>query len=197
MAILVPESYRSYCKDEGVRRAVTHLLAESDKGKGVVLPADFEWRDLPSFHRAVLSAYQVRCEYAIFLIELWDATWGWALQTADLGASVKLEGALDSHRDSPVDALTVWRGWFHRKLLVGDTHDWLSVGNDDDDGTVGLWISDGPDASALGSKWVGKTDDNGHFSEKVTWSDAGQVDPKPLREAAAAAIRTIGTMTGE
>ena len=194
MVIAVPDSYRSYIGDDAVRRAVDHLLAESGKSKRAVLPPDFEWKDLPSFHRAVLSAHQIRCEYAIFLIGVWDAVWGWTLQGADPEVPVELAGAADSHLHSPIDASTVWdTGWFYRSFLVGDGRSWLAVGSSDQDGTaVGLWTSDGPHASALGPKWeVGSTEDDGHYSEQVAWSEAGQVDVKPLREAAADALRAI------
>ena len=85
MKFELPESYRAYCSDVAVRTAVNHILS-ADSKKPLALPKDIEWKDLPAFHRAVLSAHQVRCEYAVSLIELWDAVWqhaldGWKFQS--------------------------------------------------------------------------------------------------------------------
>ena len=66
MPVQIPESYRAYCTDRAVRAAVDHILSES-----LDVPPDLEWDELPKFHQAVLSAHQVRCEYAIFLHEIW------------------------------------------------------------------------------------------------------------------------------
>ena len=72
----IPESYRAYCTDRAVRTAVDHILGESDK---LGVPSDIEWDELSKFHRAVLSAHQVRCEYANYLIDLWEHIWQPAL----------------------------------------------------------------------------------------------------------------------
>ena len=74
MKFELPESYRAYCSDVAVRTAVDHILS-ADSKTPLALPADIEWKDLPAFHRAVLSAHQVRCEFAVSLIEHWDAVW--------------------------------------------------------------------------------------------------------------------------
>ena len=60
----IPESYRAYCTNPAVRTAVDHILSKSNK---LDVPSDIEWDELPKFHRAVLSAHQVRCEYAMYL----------------------------------------------------------------------------------------------------------------------------------
>lgn len=85
MPFELPESYRAYCTDVAVRAAVDHILTSSDRRSGLALPPDIEWKDLPAFHRAVLSSHQVRCEYAVHLIRLWDFVWQSALDNCDLG----------------------------------------------------------------------------------------------------------------
>ena len=82
MAFKLPASYRAYCADPAVRTAVDHIL----ESKSLSLPAYIKWSDLPAFHRMVLSAHQVRCEYAMFLIEFWDAVWGRSLRKVRLGS---------------------------------------------------------------------------------------------------------------
>lgn len=84
MSFALPDSYRAYCTDAAVRTAVDHLLSSADKKTGLSLPADIDWSDLPAFHRAVLSAHQVRCERAVFLFDLWDAVWEPALAESGL-----------------------------------------------------------------------------------------------------------------
>ena len=81
MPVQVPEIYRAYCTDRAVKTAVDHIL-EYKKTLGV--PADLEWDDLPKFHKAVLSAHQVRCEFAIFLHELWNEIWQPAVERSEM-----------------------------------------------------------------------------------------------------------------
>ena len=69
MSFELPESYRAYCSDAAVRAAVDHILSANSKTP-LTLPADIEWKDLKAFHRAVLSAHQVRSEFAVSLIDL-------------------------------------------------------------------------------------------------------------------------------
>ena len=78
MPFAMPESYRAYYTDTAVRTAVDHILASTGKG-ALRLPSDIDWEDLPAFHRAVLSAHQVRSEFSVFLIDLWNAVWQRAL----------------------------------------------------------------------------------------------------------------------
>ena len=85
MMVKIHESYRAYCEDDGVRRAVNHIL----ESKSLSLYAGIKWRDLTAFHRAVLSAHQVRCEYAIFQIEFWDAVWKPARKKVRLGGDTE------------------------------------------------------------------------------------------------------------
>ena len=80
MPVQIPESYRAYRTDRAVRTAVDHIL----ESKSLSVPADLEWDDLPKFHRAVLSAHQVRCEFAIFLHELWDEVWQPAVERSEM-----------------------------------------------------------------------------------------------------------------
>ena len=76
MPFKIPESYLAYCTDRAVKLAVEHILEYETPG----VPADLEWNDLPEFHRAVLSAHQVRCEFARnaeMAGSLTESTGGW------------------------------------------------------------------------------------------------------------------------
>ena len=109
MKFELPESYRAYRNDVAVRTAVDHILS-ADSKTPLALPADIEWKDLPAFHRAVLSAHQVRCEYAVSLIELWDVVWqraldGWEFQSNLVRSSVAEAADWWPHK---LDTYTVW-----------------------------------------------------------------------------------------
>ena len=123
-----PESYRAYCTDVAVRAAVDHILASSDRRSGLALPADIDWKDLPAFHRAVLSAHQVRCEYAVRLVRLWDSVWQPALGKCDFGkrltpwtvseAEEWHEQALDTN--TVLEPKLVWTWIRHRRHELPD-----------------------------------------------------------------------------
>ena len=108
MKFELPESYRAYCSDAAVRTAVDHILS-ADSKKPLALPKDIEWKDLPAFHRAVLSAHQVRCEFAVSLIELWDAVWQRALDGWEFQSNlVRLSVAEAADWWQKLDTNTVW-----------------------------------------------------------------------------------------
>ena len=96
MPFNLPESYHAYCSDAAVRTAVDHILSSEGSKKQLALPPDIEWKDLRAFHTAVLSAHQVRCEFAILLIDLWDAVWQPALDGCDFRTDIKPKSAHDS-----------------------------------------------------------------------------------------------------
>ena len=130
MKFELPESYRAYCSDVAVRTAVDHILS-ADPKKPLALPADIEWKDLPTFHRAVLSAQQVRCEFAVSLIELWDAVWqraldGWEFQSNLVRSSV---AEAEEWWPQKLDTNTVWTdGHFFQLFNIGETSFGLGLG---------------------------------------------------------------------
>ena len=161
MKFELPESYRAYCSDVAVRTAVDHILS-ADSKKPLALPADIEWKDLPAFHRAVLSAHQVRCEYAVSLIELWDAVWQHALDGWEFRGELEIQTVADAQRwhNAKFDTNTVWDDeYFGRGFEVGRTSLLLLPavvvdterlrlnlclwGKDDTDRTTGVKFGDG------------------------------------------------------
>ena len=126
----LPESYRVYCGDAAVRTAVDHILS-ADSKTPLALPADIEWKDLKAFHRAVLSAHQVRCEYAVFLIDLWDAVWqhaldGWEFRSNLVPATV---AAAEEWWPQKLDTNTVWNSRHYFRLFhIGEINPQLGLG---------------------------------------------------------------------
>lgn len=200
MMIELPESYRAYCEDDGVQRAVDHIL----ESKSLSLYAGIRWKHLPAFHRAVLSAHQVRCEYAIFQIEFWDAVWKLARKESDLGATLKPLPVAESEKgwDKKLDTYTVWEGsWFNRfykftttgssfyaGTMVARKYVMLAIGYYDADDVQRTTELE------LGDKWPGDDiDDYGvaYTSKKLAPIRDGGIDPVPLRKAADDALAAI------
>ena len=201
-----PESYRAYCTDVAVRTAVDHILSSADTRRGIALPADIDWKDLPAFHRALLSAHQVRCEYAVHLIRLWNAVWEPALDEFDFGG--KLEpwtvAAAQEWHEQTLDTTTVWNeSWFVRGFDIVGTNFQLAPGICDDAGRIHLsfsfWGQDDVDHTTekdFGDDWPKQQREDG-----IAWTtkglaairDDGTIDVDPLRRAAADALVAVKT----
>ena len=199
MTFTLPESYRAYCSDAAVRTAVDHILAS----KSLSLPADIEWKDLPAFHRAVLSAHQVRCEYAMFLIEFWDTVWKPALEKFDLGPTREIMTVAESEKwaDQRLDTNTVWNSsWFNRHFKFTNSGFSFYAGAMVDVDHVMLAI-DYYDAAGvrrtadleLGEKWSEDEakNDCAYTSKKLAPIQDGGIALAPLRKAASDALDAI------
>ena len=206
MPFELPESYRAYCSDVAVRTAVDHILSSSDRGKGLVLPSDIDWKDLPAFHRAVLSAHQVRCEYAVHLIELWNAVWQPALK-CHFGKDRQPWTVADAEKwyeQKTFDTNTVWNnGWFGRGFDVDGTNFRVAPGVCDDCERVWLsvsfWEVDGTDRTSeesFGDDW--QIEDGCAWTKKglAPIRDDGTIDLAPLHKAANDALSAISRHLG-
>ena len=203
MQFELPESYRAYCGDTAVRTAVDHILSADSKAP-LALPADIEWQDLPAFHRAVLSAHQVRCEFAVLLIDLWDAVWQPALDGWENGRDLKPQTVADAQywHGTKLDTNTVWdEGWFGRGFEIGDTNLlllpsvlidmeglWLSLclwGKDETDHATGL---------DFGDAWPEQDREEGVLStgkDLAPIGDDGTIDLQLVRKAADDALAAV------
>ena len=122
----MPESYRAYCTDPAVRTAVDHILDKPDK---LGVPSDIEWDELPKFHRAVLSAHQVRCEYANYLIDLWKCIWQPALDNCGFEVTPRTIADTEKWQEWQLDTYNIWKNaWFFRVFDIDDTGSVLSLG---------------------------------------------------------------------
>lgn len=126
----IPESYRAYCTDRAVRTAVDHILNKSDK---LDVPPDIEWDELPKFHRAVLSAHQVRCEYANCLIDLWKCIWQPALDNCGFEVTPRTIADTEKWQRWQLDTYAIWKNaWFFRVFDIGDMGSMLILGTFDE-----------------------------------------------------------------
>ena len=137
----IPESYRAYCTDPAVRTAVDHIL---ENPKKLDVPLGIEWDELPKFHRAVLSAHQVRCEYAEYQLDLWKCIWQPALDNC--GFEVTLRTIADTENWVwALDTYSVWSKYaaFVRVFDIDDGYFTLTLGiGTESDGRIRLWLPD-------------------------------------------------------
>lgn len=201
MPLTMPESYRTYCTDSAVQLAVDHIL---DPKRGLGLPADIDWKDLPAFHRAVLSAHQVRCEVAVYLIDLWDAVWQTALNTCEYGSDLKPWSVAKSQHwhGQKFDTYTVWNeGWFSRGFDISSTTFLLAPGVLVDSEQVQLslclWGSDDTDYTTgrnLGDDWPEQAIQDGFAwtsTELAPLRDDGSFALDHLHRAASDALAAV------
>ena len=204
MCVQIRESYRAYCTDSAVRTAVNHILRKS---KTLDVPTDLGWDDLPKFHKAVLSAHQVRCEFAIFLHELWDAVWQPAVDQSERELTPKTVVETQRYwKKYILDTYSIWdEGWFGR-VFVSDTYV-LEIGaivNKENRVRLTLHLWDQENEEYLTNidcddYWLPeKIEDgdgvHGYFYSKWEHApivDSGNIDLAPLHLAAAAALAAV------
>ena len=206
MSFTMPESYRAYCTDAAVRTAVDHILSSQTPKKPLSLPADMEWSDLPTFHRAVLSAHQVRCEYAVFLIDLWDALWQPSLGTCEFGTKLEPGSVADAEVlwNHKFDTNTLWdEERFGRCFYITKTNFRLAPGVKVDSQEVrlsfSLWDKDDRYHTAelsFGDSWPEQEmeDDDAWTSKQLAPIQGnGTIDLNPLHSAVADALGAVTT----
>lgn len=204
MSFELPESYRAYCRDAAVRTAVDHILS-ADSKKPLSLPADIEWKDLPAFHRAVLSAHQVRSEYGVFLIELWNAAWQRALDSWDHRSNLASLTIADTQtwNNTALDTKSTWdERWFGRVFDIGGTDLQLAIDVRVDEEelrlSLCLWGKDESDHTTgldLGDSWPGQNVEEGVARTRKALApilDEGTIDLDLVCKAAEDALLAVG-----
>ena len=203
MPFAMPESYRAYCTDTAVRTAVDHILASTDKKGGLSLPGDIDWEDLPAFHRAVLSAHQVRSEFSVFLIDLWNAVWQRALGECGFDSG-RVDWAVSETEEwsLKLDTHSVWDNkWFSRVFGIagGNLQLGLAVHVPLEGVKLGLclWGADHTDHTTgrnFGDEWAEPDEERWIYTgeDLAPIQDNGTIDLDPLHKAAADALAAIG-----
>ena len=144
MSFEIPESYRAYCTDVAVRTAVDHILSSADSRRGCRSSRRYRLEGPARVPPALLSAHQVRCEYAVHLIRLWNAVWEPVLDESDFGWNLEpwTVGAAQEWNAQALDTHTVWNeSWFARGFDIVGTNFQLSPGICDVAGRVHLSFS--------------------------------------------------------
>ena len=200
MPFTIPESYLAYCTNRAVRTAVDHILESQTPG----VPTDLEWNDLLKFHSAVLSAHQVRCEFAIFLHELWNEVWQPDVDGREFIPKTVADAQNWWEGEFSIDTYTIWaQRSFIRVFGIADTVYELDLGTFADTKSVKLslrlWDNDGnintTDKLCLRNRWPHEDigDEGYAYSRKklAPIVDGGNIYRSPLRKAAADALTAV------
>ena len=206
MPFTMPESYRAYCTDATVRTAVEYVLSSQNPKKPLGLPADIDWKDLPAFHRAVLSAHLVRCEYSVLLIDLWDALWQPSLNTCEFRTKLEPWSVAVTERwwNGKLDTNTLWdESWFVRGFDIANTNfqivPGVLAGVEEVRLSFCLWDQDGRDHTTghtFGDDWPEQEieDSSAWTSEQLApIQDNGIIDLDPLHRAVGDALAAVTT----
>lgn len=192
--MLIPASVRAYVHDGGIRRAVRELvsLPSNDLLDGLA------WSELSRFYRARLAARQLECDWGVFAIDVWNSVWGglldgWTAFTPDEQMSNEADVGvdLDSLLRTPDDSL-----WFGRMFSRGGATFYAAIAAVPMEGLKAKISCDraGPSVSFAALGAVTNEDDN--WTVDLTLPlDGDKIDPGPLREKAAAAVRIADAMT--
>ncbi len=160
------DSVRSYLHDRMIGAGVDLLADTSSK-----LVPDLRWNELPSYYEAWLAAQRVKGDWALTLLELWEACWsdnvpaGW--NAVDPDEQVPLNRNLNPHPN------VCWEeNWFGRLFLQGAERLWLCADMEDNVFRVGLWLEDKREKPLLTGNVPGMTYDR---DAGILW----QTDPPP------------------
>lgn len=202
--ISIPQSVQDYFTRKGIRTAVDLLLEQDDE----YLPENLDWDELRSFHKSVLAAYTIRTDYAILLLDAWDAIWEPALSACGLRDIRDVLPIDDNSEDAKPSPLGLWDdGLFraHRHPGNRNAFIWTSVSYDGPKTGFRLGVSCWnkrdktllEEDTELGELWTLRDEDDfdGWFStrEEAFPLAAGSnlFDQTEIQKTAEAALRVI------
>ena len=114
--IELPKSLQDYFSKPSVTVAVDAILSLEDDAKSR-LPADLTWDEVRAYHSAVLSAHQVRHDYARFLDEVWRSTWG---EVTNQHGTFERVAVMDMDHDARPTPRLIWNDGYYVYLKVTD-----------------------------------------------------------------------------
>lgn len=130
------ESVRSYLNDRMISAGVDLLSDKSSK-----LAPDLRWNEMPGYYDAWLAAQRVKADWAMSLLELWEATWasnvpdGWTPSEPD-------EQVIESSYSNP-HPQTCWdESWLARLFTRGAERLWLYADMTDNIFRIGFALED-------------------------------------------------------
>jgi len=84
---------------------VEHLLEQTDER----LPAGLSWQDVRAYHEARLAALKVRADFALLLLDVWDASWKQALERHGIDEAAAWDMESMSNYDGDPSLGRLWR----------------------------------------------------------------------------------------
>lgn len=192
--ITLPDPLRFYLADEKRARAILEV-AEKDTA-----PDDLEIGEFPDFVRARLTAQTVQAHYVLFLHDLWQRTWGMALEEHGI---TRFPDWQDNWFKVGIDE--AWEyGMFRTDVAIGGKTVTLAVYLPGAPGPtfqtlqIGLYESNGKEewhnALVLVHPWLEKPDEGARVTDPEllhVQANAETVDVTPLLEAARHALTVI------
>lgn len=168
------DGVRSYLHDRMISAGVDLLASNSGK-----LAPDLRWSELPGYYDAWLAAQRVKADWAMTLLDLWNATWshniphGWTSADPD-------EQVMENPKVGP-HPITCWdQNWFVRLFERNAERLYLCADLEDYTFRVGLWLEDKRGKSLLTRNVPGMTYDREAeilwLSEPPQFADDGSVD---------------------
>lgn len=205
MPLPIPESLCFYFESASNIEVIDGLVGKLTKGTKTS-PDDMGPNDLPTFHKALLAAYQTQVDYWQFHKDIWDVTWGAAIAARDQPAQDQLTPCAPHEYAGELSIDYVWGDAFycmhrfeHKPALKDKTL------------VTGVWVrprgvklmcyvedgmnnlSNGLDLDA--SLWaVDHPDDTRYSIASEPLEGAQQLNYGPLHEAASHAVKVIDSV---
>lgn len=192
--IVVPESVRYFHADRA-NKAALEMLADVN-----VLPDDIQWSELRTFVTARASAEQLKAELLLFLVDVWDNTWGAALRTLRPGAETPVMG---EYEESLKPTITnCWRDRSVNNWSALDEGRWLMSaawveGDFPCVVKLGFYVQNADESNAstdinLGEGWA-EVDDSGYRNSADGLALLGhrEVDVTMMRALADSVLRRV------
>lgn len=186
--MLIPDSVVTYVYDGGIRRAVRELIS---LGPDEILDG-MAWGELARLYRAQLAARQLEAEWGVFALDAWEAVWGglldhWKPLSPDeqMAANADVGVNLASLSDTDDGSL-----WFGRLFTSRDLTFYASLAAVPASGLRLKVSCDRNERSVNFADLDAAADDVGNWTPSLAVPlDGGEIEPSPLREIAARAVR--------
>ena len=99
MCITIPQSVQDYFQNLRQQQEVDALMGRLATGNW--LPPGIQWSGLREHYNNLLTAATVRTEYAILLIDVWNAVWLPALTERDIINAIQINAMDNNDKPSP------------------------------------------------------------------------------------------------
>ncbi len=186
--MLIPESVAAYVHDGGIRRAVKELIGlDPDE-----ILDGMAWGELARFYRAQLAARQFEAEWGVFALDAWDAIWGGLL---DHWKSLSPDEQMAADADVGVNLASLSETddgslWFGRLFTSRNFTFYASLAAVPASGLRLKVSCDRNERPVSFANLDAALDDVGNWTPALALPlDGGEIDPSPLREIAAQAVR--------
>ena len=193
----IPESLQFYYGSAGNAQAIDALVHNIQTGNDGPTE-DMGWKDLTSYHQALLAAYQVRVDLWQFYKALWEDIWSPTIVQSLPSAFQKWE----AHEYEGGLSLTgVWNGCLYKGYRLGDDEFVTSVETDWKQIFIAFYYGNDSDGYGQSNRleldssfWKAEPDEEEYRVSKSALAEVRtkrQVDTSRLQAAAVDAVRAL------